>query len=58
MTEAEIPAQLKGEKDSEHDFSKYIDDVALQKAALFLKEGLIDDSEYINPVSLKVLAAI
>jgi cytochrome c553 len=56
MTEADILAQLKGEKDPEHDFSKYIDDAALQKVALFLKEGLIDDSEYINSVSLKVLS--
>ena len=55
MTEADVVAQLKGEKDPEHDFSQYIDDAALQKVALFLKDGLIDDSEYINPVSLKVL---
>jgi mono/diheme cytochrome c family protein len=55
MTEEDIIAHLKGEQDPAHDFSKYIDDAALQKAALFLKEGLIDDSEYIDSISLKVI---
>jgi mono/diheme cytochrome c family protein len=56
MTEEDIIAHLKGEKDPAHDFSKYIDDAALQKVALFLKEGLIDDSEYIDSISLKVIS--
>ena len=55
MTQEDIIAHLKGEQDPAHDFSKYIDDAAMQKVALFLKEGLIDDAEYINSTSLKVI---
>jgi len=55
MNEAEIISHLKGENDPQHDFSPYIPDIALQKVAIFLKEGLIDDAEYINQVSLKVI---
>jgi len=55
MTREEIVAHLKGGKDPAHDFSPYLDDQSLQRLALFLKEGLIDDSEYIDAVSLKVI---
>ncbi|MBU0510355.1 MAG: hypothetical protein KJ638_01475 [Chloroflexi bacterium] len=55
MTEADIVAHLKGENDSEHDVSSYLDENAMRQAATFLKEGLIDDSEYIDSISLKVI---
>ncbi|MFZ5821067.1 MAG: c-type cytochrome [Chloroflexota bacterium] len=55
MDEADILLHLKGGNDQQHDFSPYIPDNAMQKIAVFLKEGLIDDSEYIHPLSLKVI---
>jgi thiosulfate dehydrogenase len=55
MTEEDILAHLKGENDPAHDFSKYLDNGAMRKLAVFLKEGLIDDSEYIDSISLKVI---
>ncbi len=55
MNTDEIIARLKGSKEAQHDFSPYIPDSAMQKIAVFLKEGLIDDSQYINPISLKVI---
>jgi cytochrome c553 len=54
MTPDEIVGHLKGSKDPSHDFSKYIDDTNLQKLALFLKEGVIDDAEFIDATTLKV----
>jgi thiosulfate dehydrogenase len=54
MTEADIVAHLKGSKDPSHDFSEYMDDASLGKLATFLKNGLIDDSEYIDPITYKV----
>jgi thiosulfate dehydrogenase len=54
MTTEEIGAHLKGSKDPSHNFSAYLDEASLQKLALFLKEGLIDDSQYIDTVTLKV----
>jgi len=56
LSQEEIIAHLKGEKDPAHDFSAYLDEASMQKVALFLKEGLIDDSEYIDVISLKVIA--
>lgn len=57
MTSEEIVAHLKGSKDVSHDFSKYMDDASLQKLAAFLKDGLIDDAQYIDTVTLKTKAA-
>lgn len=51
----QIVAHLKGAKDPAHDFSAYLDDASLHKLAVFLKDGLIDDSRYIDSVSLKVI---
>ncbi len=50
----DLVAILKGKNDPAHDFSKYIDDDHLRMLAEFLKNGLIDDNEYIDMVSLKV----
>jgi len=53
LTEDEIVAHLKGAKDPSHDFSAYLNDAALQKIAQFLKNGLQDDSAFIDSVTLK-----
>ena len=54
MPPEEIVGHLKGSKDPSHDFSAYMDDASLQKLAIFLKEGVIDDAEFIDTVTLKV----
>jgi hypothetical protein len=51
----DIIVHLKGTKDPAHDFSKYIKDVNLLKLADFLKFGVIDDRDYIDPISLQVI---
>lgn len=52
----EIISHLKGKQDPAHDFSKYLDEKSLNELAVFLKEGLIDDSIYIDPISLHVIS--
>jgi mono/diheme cytochrome c family protein len=54
MSQEEIVAHLKGSKDPSHNFSSYIDDTNLNDLAYFLKNGLINDNDFIDPVSLKV----
>jgi mono/diheme cytochrome c family protein len=54
LSQDEIIQVLKGVKDPQHDFSKYLDDASLTDLAGFLKTGLIDDSQYIDPQSLSV----
>lgn len=51
----EIVAVLKGSKDPEHDFSKYLDDASLNDLAAFIKTGLVDDNQIIDPVALTVI---
>jgi thiosulfate dehydrogenase len=55
MTTDEIVDHLKGGKDPAHDFSAYLSESQMQQLAVFLKEGLIDDAQYIDSVSLQVL---
>jgi thiosulfate dehydrogenase len=55
MSIEEIVAHLNGEIDPAHDFSPYMDEKALSQLAVFLKSGTIDDTEYINPISLQVI---
>lgn len=55
MNEEEIVAHLKGENDQAHDFSNYLDESMMRQLAVFLKEGLIDDSKYIDPASLRAI---
>ena len=55
LAQEEIVAHLKGANDSQHDFSAYLDDASMQQLAVFLKEGLVDDSKYIDSASLKVI---
>lgn len=52
-TQADIAAALKGKTDPGHDFSAYLDDVSLNQLAVFISTGLIDDSQYIDTVTLK-----
>jgi thiosulfate dehydrogenase len=55
LSEQEIIDHLKGSKDPAHDFSAYMNETSLGKLALFLKFGLIDDDQFIDDVSLKVI---
>jgi thiosulfate dehydrogenase len=55
LTVEEIVSHLEGGKDPAHDFSPYMDMPSLTQVALFLKFGLIDDTQYIDPVSLRVI---
>lgn len=55
LTVKNIVTHLKGGKDPAHDFSPYMDDTSLTQLAIFLKSGTIDDSPYINQVSLQVI---
>jgi cytochrome c553 len=57
LTDSEIIGHLKGVKDPAHDFSKYLDDTSLAQLAIFLKNGTIDDSHFIDPISLKIIDA-
>jgi thiosulfate dehydrogenase len=52
-TAADVAAVLKGATDPGHDFSAYLDDASLNQLAAFIKNGLIDDSQYIDTVTLK-----
>lgn len=55
MSEADITAHLKGANDPAHDFSAYLDETSMQQLAAFLKFGTIDDSLYIDPISMRVI---
>lgn len=55
LSEQEIIDHLNGKIDPLHDFSALMDENSLRQLAVFLKEGLVDDSEFIDPVSLKAL---
>ena len=57
LSEQDIIAHLNGENDPAHNFSSYMDDYSLSQLAFFLKNGIIDDNQYIDPVSLKVINA-
>ncbi|MFQ5593745.1 MAG: c-type cytochrome [Anaerolineae bacterium] len=44
----DLVAALKGGTNADHDFSSYMDDAALTDLATFMKEGPVDDREYID----------
>ena len=52
-SQAELVAILKGSSNPSHDFSKLIDDTSINNLASFLKEGLVDDSQFIDYASKK-----
>ncbi|NMB86891.1 MAG: hypothetical protein GYA17_00945 [Chloroflexi bacterium] len=54
MSEEEIVQHLKGQNDPAHDFSVYMDESALEDVAYFIKNGLIDDNLFIDPLTGKV----
>ena len=55
LTTEEIVGHLSGEKDPAHDFSPYLSQSAMEELTAFLHAGLIDDSIYIDSVSLEVI---
>lgn len=55
MSEEEIIGVLKGDSDVEHNFSLILDDAALANVAAFLKYGLVDDTQFIDLTTLKVI---
>lgn len=57
MSEEDIVNHLKGGKDPQHNFSAYLDETSMRRLAVFLKQGLIDDTQYIDSVSLKPIDA-
>lgn len=54
LSEQDMVGVLKGKKDPMHDFSKYLDDASLNDLVGFLKNELINDADFIDPVSLSV----
>ena len=55
LTVDDIVNHLHGSLDPAHDFSAYLDDASLIQLANFLKFGIIDDADFINPISLQVI---
>ena len=55
LTVDDIVNHLNGSLDPAHDFSAYLDDTSLTQLADFLKFGIIDDTTYIDPISLQVI---
>lgn len=54
MTADEIIAHLKGENDPAHDYSALLDEANLRDLATFIKQGLVDDNQYIDLQTLAV----
>jgi hypothetical protein len=53
----DIVNHLNGKIDPAHDFSPYLDETSITQLTDFLRFGIIDDTEYIDPVTLKVIGA-
>ncbi len=56
-TEAELVAILKGSTNPNHNFSTSLDNDSITKLAKFLKNGLIDDTKYIDYATKKPIGA-
>lgn len=54
-TAAEIDGFLHGVGTSSHDYSAYLSTSDIESLISFIQNGLIEDNQYIDPVSLKVL---
>lgn len=52
---ASLSAAISGELDAEHDFSGFLVPADINALAKFIQEGLIDDNEFIDPVSMKII---
>jgi thiosulfate dehydrogenase len=55
LGEAEITAALQGQANPQHDFSAFLDETDLADLATFMKTGLVDDSQYIDSRTYKVI---
>jgi hypothetical protein len=55
MSQDVIIQQLSGSRDPQHDFSNYLTPENLDSLAVFLKQGIIIDSEFIDTVTLKTI---
>jgi mono/diheme cytochrome c family protein len=55
LNEIDIVNHLKGANDPAHNFSAYLTEPAMAQLAAFLKFGIIDDSLYIDPISMRVI---
>lgn len=53
MSNEKILEQLSGGRDPQHDFSKFLSREDLDTLVVFIKQGVIDDREFIDPVTLK-----
>ncbi|HZU85837.1 MAG TPA: c-type cytochrome [Anaerolineaceae bacterium] len=51
----ELMARMTGAKDAEHNFSAFLDETSRRDIAEFLKTGLIDDRDYIDPLTFDVI---
>jgi cytochrome c553 len=54
-TPQEILDALSGKTNPAHDFSGQMDAASLNALVEFISKGLVDDNQYINPVSLEVI---
>jgi mono/diheme cytochrome c family protein len=54
-TPADIIAALSGKTDPAHDFSKYLDAASMTDLAVFIKTALINDNQYIDPLTFDVI---
>lgn len=52
---SEFQALMDGSANPDHNFSAYLNATDVASLGLFIQNGLIDDNEFIDPVSLKVL---
>jgi cytochrome c553 len=55
MSEKDIVDHLNGTNDPAHNFSAYLDVTSMEQLAAFLKYGTIDDSLYIDSISMRVI---
>ena len=47
--------QLTGQIDPDHDYSKLMDDTSLNALVEFIAMGLVDDDQFIDPITLEVI---
>jgi hypothetical protein len=55
MSPEDITAALSGKSDPAHDFSKYLDSTSMTDLVLFIKTALINDNQYIDPLTFDVI---
>ncbi len=55
QTKEEIENQIGGKNDPQHDFSTFFDQEDIDDLTAFIQDGLIDDNQYIDLVTRKVI---